>query len=79
MYTPDKILNNFDLEKIVDTSDEWIRTRTGMFERHIASEDQAASDLAYEAALNALENADLKAKDIDMIIIACISNDYAFP
>jgi 3-oxoacyl-[acyl-carrier-protein] synthase III len=79
MYVPDKILNNYDLEKIIDTTDEWIRTRTGMFERHIASEDQAASDLAYQASLKALENADLKAKSIDMIIVGTISNDYPFP
>jgi 3-oxoacyl-[acyl-carrier-protein] synthase III len=79
MYVPDKILNNFDLEKIVDTSDEWIRTRTGMFERHIAAEDQAASDLAYNAAVLALENANLKAKNIDMIIVGSISGDHPFP
>lgn len=78
-YVPDKILNNFDLEKIADTTDEWIRTRTGMFERHIASDDQAVSDLAFEAALLALESADIKAKDLDMIIVASISNDHMFP
>jgi 3-oxoacyl-[acyl-carrier-protein] synthase-3 len=78
-YLPDKILNNFDLEKMVDTTDEWIRTRTGIFERHIATEDQATSDLAYEAALKALDSAHLKAKDIDMIIVASISNDHLFP
>ena len=75
-YVPDKILNNYDLEKIVETTDEWIRTRTGMFERHIAAEDQAVSDLGYEAALLALESANLKAKDLDMIIIASIYNDH---
>lgn len=79
MYVPEKILNNFDLEKIVDTSDEWIRTRTGMFERHIAADDEAASDLAYNATIKALENADLKARSIDMIIVASISNDHPFP
>ncbi|MBN2461882.1 MAG: ketoacyl-ACP synthase III [Candidatus Cloacimonetes bacterium] len=79
MYVPTKILNNYDLEKIVDTSDEWIRTRTGMFERHIAAENQAVSDLAYEATLKALEAADLRARDLDMIIIASVSNDHAFP
>jgi len=78
-YLPDKILNNFDLEKMVDTTDEWIRTRTGMFERHIATKDQAASDLAYEAAVPAIEAAGLKAKDLDMIIVASISNDHMFP
>ena len=79
MYVPDKILTNFDLEKIVDTTDEWIRTRTGMSERHIASEDQAASDLAYEASLKAIKAARIRAKDINMIIVATISGDHAFP
>ncbi len=79
MYVPDKILNNFDMEKIVDTSDEWIRTRTGMSERRIASEDQAVSDLAYEASLKALQSAHLKPKDIDMIIVGTITSDHAFP
>ncbi len=78
-YVPEKILNNYDLEKMVDTSDEWIRTRTGMFERHIASEDEAASDLAYEAAIQAIEAAELKTAKIDMIIVATISPDHPFP
>ncbi|MCK4311975.1 MAG: ketoacyl-ACP synthase III [Candidatus Cloacimonetes bacterium] len=78
-YVPDKILTNFDLEKMVDTSDEWIRTRTGMVERRIASEDQAASDLAYQASLKAIEMAKIKPKDIDMIIIGTISGDHPFP
>ena len=78
-FTPAKILNNFDLEKIVDTSDEWIRTRTGMFERHIASENEAASDLAYQAAVRAIESSSVKYKDIDHIIIATISGDHPFP
>lgn len=78
-YVPEKILNNYDLEKMVDTSDEWIRTRTGMFERHIASEDEAASDLAYEAAIHAIEAAELKTAKIDMIIVATISPDHPFP
>ncbi|MDY6914709.1 MAG: beta-ketoacyl-ACP synthase III [Candidatus Cloacimonadota bacterium] len=78
-YLPDKILNNHDLEKIVDTSDEWIRQRTGMWERHIASEDQAVSDLAYNAAIKAIEASNLRTKDIDMIIIGTISPDHPFP
>ena len=76
---PQKILNNYDLEKIVETSDEWIRTRTGMFERHIASENEAASDLAYEAAVRAIESSSVKYKDIDQIIVATISGDHPFP
>lgn len=76
---PKKILNNFDLEKIVDTSDEWIRTRTGMFERHIASETEAASDFAHQAAVNAIESSNVKYKDIELIIVATISGDHPFP
>jgi len=79
MYVPDKILTNSDLEKIVDTTDEWIRTRTGMSERHLAADNQAASDLAYEATIKAIKAARIKTKDIDMIIVATISGDYPFP
>ncbi|NIM58894.1 MAG: beta-ketoacyl-ACP synthase III [Candidatus Aminicenantes bacterium] len=78
-YAPDKILNNFDLEKMVDTSDEWIITRTGIKERRIASEDQATSDLAIEAGRTTLKNAGLGVKDIDLIIVATSSPDTIFP
>lgn len=78
-HAPKKILNNFDLEKIVDTTDEWIRTRTGMSERHIASESEAASDLAFQAATNCIESSQVKYKDIDQIIVATISGDHPFP
>lgn len=78
-FVPEKLLTNFDLAKMVDTTDEWIRTRTGMSVRHVASKDEAASDLAYNAALKALEAADLKPKDLDMIIVGTISGDHAFP
>ena len=78
-FVPEKLLTNFDLAKMVDTSDEWIRTRTGMSVRHVASKDEAASDLAYNAALKALEAADLKPKDLDMIIVGTISGDHPFP
>jgi 3-oxoacyl-[acyl-carrier-protein] synthase III len=76
---PKKIVNNFDLEKIVDTSDEWIRTRTGMFERHYASADEAASDLAFIAATKAIESSPVKYKDIDLIIVGTVTGDSAFP
>ena len=79
MYVPDKVLTNFDLEKIVDTTDEWIRTRTGMSERHVASKDQAVSDLAYKASIKAIKAARIRTRDIDMIIVATISGDYPFP
>ena len=74
-YVPEKILTNEELEKIVDTTDEWITKRTGIKTRHIA-EDEVTSDLAYKAALNALENAKMKADEIDMIIVATITPDY---
>jgi len=75
---PEKTLSNQDLEKMVDTSDEWITKRSGIKNRHIAAEDQAASDLAKEAALIALERAGMTAQDLDMIIVASISGDYLF-
>ncbi|MEK3734514.1 MULTISPECIES: beta-ketoacyl-ACP synthase III [Paenibacillus] len=78
-YVPEKILTNQDLEKIVDTSDEWIVSRTGIRERHIAAPDEATSDLAYKAALNALESAGMSAEDLDLIIVATITPDMAFP
>ena len=74
-YVPPKILSNTDLEKIVDTTDEWITKRTGIKTRHIA-ENEVTSDLAYKAALDALKNADMKPEDIDMIIVATITPDH---
>jgi len=76
---PEKILTNFDLEKIVDTTDEWIRTRTGMKERHISDESSATSDLGTEAAKKALAEAGLDAKDLDVIIFATVTPDTPFP
>jgi len=78
-YAPDKILTNFDLEKMVDTSDEWIITRTGIKERRIASKDQATSDLAVEAGQRALKDAGLGVKDIDLIMVATSTPDTIFP
>ena len=78
-YAPERILRNADLEHMVDTSDEWIIERTGIRERRIASEKQAASDLAYEASKAALKNAGLKAKDMDLIILASVSGDMLLP
>ncbi len=78
-YAPEKKLTNFDLEKMVDTSDEWITERTGIKERRIAGEEQSTSDLAFEAAKNALKNAGLKAKDIDIIVVATVTPDMLFP
>ncbi|MCL4476924.1 MAG: ketoacyl-ACP synthase III [Nitrospirae bacterium] len=78
-YVPENILTNHDLEKMVDTSDEWITERTGIKERRIAGEKQAASDLAYEASKAALKSAGLKAKDIELIIVASVSGDMPLP
>lgn len=78
-YAPEKVLTNFDLEKIVDTSDEWITERTGIKERRIAHENQAASDLAYKAAKIALKKAALTEKDIDLLIVATVTGDMPFP
>lgn len=76
---PDKVLTNADLEKMVDTSDEWIVTRTGIRERRIAEENIASSDLGLEAARKALENAGVEPEEIDLIIVATITPDMAFP
>lgn len=78
-YAPEKVLTNFDLEKMVDTSDAWIIERTGIKERRIASEDQATSDLAYEASKRALKAAGLKARDINLIIVATVTGDMPLP
>lgn len=77
-YVPERILTNSDLEKIVETNDEWIVSRTGIRERHIAAPEQATSDLAYEAALKALESAGMKAEELDLIIVATVTPDSAF-
>lgn len=78
-YLPEKILTNRDLENMVDTSDEWIRTRTGITQRHIAHEDQVASDLALYASQNAMKAAGVTSKDIDLIIVATTTPDMIFP
>jgi 3-oxoacyl-[acyl-carrier-protein] synthase-3 len=78
-YLPEKILTNADLEKIVDTSDEWITTRTGIKERHLVSEGQATSDLAFNAAKKALASAKLDPEDLDLIVVATITPDMQFP
>ncbi|MBF0253285.1 MAG: ketoacyl-ACP synthase III [Candidatus Omnitrophica bacterium] len=78
-YLPKRVLTNAELEKMVDTTDEWIVTRTGIKERRIADENEAASDMAYKAAMNALDNAGLKPEDIELIIVATITPDMFFP
>jgi len=76
---PDRVVSNADLERTLDTSDEWIVTRTGMRERRYASDDQASSDLATQAAQHALDRAGLKGEDIDCFIVATVTPDYQFP
>lgn len=78
-YLPEKILTNLDLERMMDTSDEWIRTRTGITQRHIAREDQVASDLALHACQNAMQAAGVTNQDIDLIIVATTTPDMIFP
>jgi len=78
-YLPERIMTNADLEKMVDTSDEWIRTRTGVERRHVAGEDELTSDLCVEAAKNAIESAGITAEDIDLIVVGTTSPDLIFP
>lgn len=78
-YAPEKIVTNKDLEKIVDTSDEWIKSRTGIEERRIANDDEKSSDMAFVAAQNALKQANIEAKDIDLILVATVTPDTPFP
>jgi 3-oxoacyl-[acyl-carrier-protein] synthase-3 len=78
-YAPERVLTNQELARMVDTSDEWIQQRTGMKERRIARDDEAASDMAFEAAKRALDAAGLSATDLDMIIVGTISGDSPMP
>ena len=78
-YIPKKVLTNADLEKFVDTTDEWIQSRTGIKERRVVEKDQATSDLAYEAGVVALRDAKISPKELDLIIVATISPDMYFP
>jgi 3-oxoacyl-[acyl-carrier-protein] synthase-3 len=79
VYLPERVLTNEDFERMVDTSDEWITKRTGIKERHIASEGQATSDLAIPAARRALEDAGISADELDSIIVATCTPDHLFP
>lgn len=79
IYVPDKILTNKDIEKFVDTSDEWIVERTGIRKRHILEEGRGSSDMGVEAARRALDKAGLKPVDIDMVIVATYTPDHTFP
>lgn len=76
---PEKVVTNFDLSKIMDTSDEWIRQRTGIEERHVVVDNETTSVLATRAAQNAIENAGISPDDVDLIIVGTVTPDYTFP
>jgi len=78
-HVPERVLSNADLEQLVDTSDEWIMTRTGIRERRIAADDEALSDLALPAAREALAQAGIEGSDVDLIIVATVTPDMMFP
>ena len=78
-YAPEQVLTNTDLEAMVDTTDEWITTRTGIKERRVASAEQAASDLALPAARQALKQAGTAAEDLDLVVVATATPDMIFP
>src|SRR5699024_7926144 len=78
-YAPQNGVTNKEPERNVDTTDEWIRTRTGIEERRIAKEDEDTSDMAYNASLSALNNAGTKAEDLDLILVATVTPDTPFP
>ncbi|MRG87067.1 beta-ketoacyl-ACP synthase III [Salinibacillus xinjiangensis] len=78
-FVPEKVVTNHDLEKLVDTNDEWIRTRTGIEERRIAGDDMDTSHMAYNAAVAALEDAEITGEDLDLILVATVTPDQPFP
>ena len=78
-YLPERVLTNADLEKMVDTNDEWIVSRSGIRERHIAAEGENTSDLAYQASIKALEAAGMRASEIELVIIGTTTPDIIFP
>ncbi|NRD78420.1 ketoacyl-ACP synthase III [Bacillus sp. BRMEA1] len=78
-YLPEKVVTNLDLEKVMDTSDEWIRTRTGIEERRIAADDVDTSDMAFFAAQKAIKDAGITPEEIDLILVATVTPDTPFP
>src|SRR5437667_1605258 len=78
-YAPSRVLTNADLERIVDTSDEWITSRTGIKERRIASDGETTSTMSIRAARQALEKAHLRGQDVQLVIVGTASPDYLFP
>ena len=78
-YVPERVLRNADLEKMVDTTDEWIYTRSGIRERRIAAEGEATSDMAASASRRALEAAGVSAESVDLIVVGTVTPDMIFP
>src|SRR5690606_2625073 len=78
-YLPERLVTNHDLAKTVDTSDEWITTRTGIRQRYLAADDQNTSDLALEASRRALDAAGVKVDELDLIVVATTTPDQVFP
>lgn len=78
-YLPERVVTNHDLARIVDTSDDWIKSRSGIAERRYAADDQWTSDLAVNAAWKALDRAGLKPRDIGVVIVATVTPDRTFP
>jgi 3-oxoacyl-[acyl-carrier-protein] synthase-3 len=78
-YAPQRVLSNADLEKMVETNDQWIMERTGIRERRIAAPEEASSDLAYHASVRALEQSGVKAEDLELIVVGTVTPDYQFP
>lgn len=78
-YLPERIVSNYELERTIDTSDEWIRSRTGILQRHIAANDEYSSHLAYKASLNAIADAKIEISSIDLIIVCTTTPDNSFP
>jgi len=78
-YLPERIVTNADMERMVETSDEWIRTRTGITQRHIAADNEFTSDLAYKAGERALQNAGIDRNSIDLVLVATGTPDYSMP
>ncbi|HDQ25766.1 MAG TPA: 3-oxoacyl-ACP synthase, partial [bacterium] len=78
-YVPGRVLKNFELEKMVDTTDEWIKTQTGIEERRIAAADEFVSDMAVKAAEKAIQNAGIKKQDISLVIVSTITADNPWP
>ena len=78
-YLPSRVVSNKDLEEVLNTTDEWIRQRTGITKRHWASKDETTSDLALKACERALESASLKKEEVDLLLLATVTPDHEFP